>query len=571
MGYRAGFRHYEVWGLTMAQALNGRLSKTISGDLPPLRAIIYARASKDGKGRQVSVSSQVAEGRAFCKRHNIVVVVVLIDNDMSASRYGRKERPEYKEALRVLAMGEANLLWTWENSRAIRMLDTFVELRRLLIDVHGYWAYDDRIYDMDDPDDRIDTAEDAVDSEKESEKLRKRVRRGVKSRALDGEYHGKIWFGHMKSYHDRTGAVTIVPHPEQAPLVVEAVTKLLSGEGSEGGIARDFNDRGIPCPNGDAWMSVHVVKLYGIAQDAGAWAELTSGLTPEQFQSALQVLAWIKDENESPSFIARRLNDGEYPHVFPGKWCNAKVRGVVLNPALAGLRKHQGKIIGKANWDGIITPEQHYQLVAKLSVTEGKPNKDGERIKYLLSGCLLCSQCNEGTRGSEAGYRCPVGHMSRKRTEVDAYVVEAVLCRLERSDAAELFLIEVDEDKEIQEAKAEAKKLRARLDAFTMKAAEGRLSAERLAQLEEKLQPQIDAAEAKARKILVRPVLKEVVGPQAREAWARLNLRQKREVLRAVVRPRLLRVGRGRTTFDSKGIELNWVSYQAHVPELTAA
>jgi site-specific DNA recombinase len=165
----------------MTRALNRRAAKSAAGELPPLRGIIYARASKDAKRRAISVSSQVAAGRRFFKKHNIVVVPVLIDNDMSASRYATHERGDYAEALRLLMTGAANLLWTWESSRATRKLDVFVELRRILVDMGGYWAYDGRIHDMNEPDDRIATAEDAVESEKESERLRKRVWRGVES------------------------------------------------------------------------------------------------------------------------------------------------------------------------------------------------------------------------------------------------------------------------------------------------------------------------------------------------------------------------------------------------------
>jgi site-specific DNA recombinase len=147
-----------------------------------LSVVIYARASKDGKGRKISVASQVAQGRKWCTQVGATVVAVLVDNDLSASRYATEARGDYEEALRLLATGAANCLWTWENSRAQRELDVFVRLRKILVEVGGFWAYDDRLYDMHDPDDRVDTAEDAVDAERESEKLRKRVLRGVEAR-----------------------------------------------------------------------------------------------------------------------------------------------------------------------------------------------------------------------------------------------------------------------------------------------------------------------------------------------------------------------------------------------------
>ncbi|WET76856.1 hypothetical protein P3102_22395 [Amycolatopsis sp. QT-25] len=105
-------------------------------------------------------------------------MAVLLDHNLSASRYATEERQDCTEALRLLSTGRANLLWTWENSRAQRNLSIFARLREILEKVGGYWAYD-----MNDPDDRIDTAEDAVDAERESEKIRRRTPRCRGSRA----------------------------------------------------------------------------------------------------------------------------------------------------------------------------------------------------------------------------------------------------------------------------------------------------------------------------------------------------------------------------------------------------
>ena len=528
----------------------------------------------------MSVKSQVAVGRRFFEQHNIVVVAVLVDNDMSASRYARAERQEYKEALRLLVTGEANLLWSWESSRATRELDVFVELRRILIQVGGYFAYDERIYDMNDPDDRMDTAEDAVDAEKETEKLRKRVRRGVESRAYAGLHHGNDWYGHRKVYDQRTGEIAeIVADPEQGPVAKEAVTRLLGGENGTV-IANDFNRRGISCPHEMKWISLHVEKLYHLPRDPETWARVTERLSPEQLDAAVQALVWVK-EKESASTVARWLREGGYAHVFPGRWSGAKVRAIASNPALAGLRAHQGEIIGNGNWTGVITPAQHYRLKAMLGDPGRTTKKDGDRVKHVLSGVMLCDVCDaavygavfettkKGKRITRRIYRCGAsGHVSRQKERTEAFVVEAVLTRLERPDAAELFRVEVDAMQDVTSALTEARELRARLDGFTDKAAEGELSAERLARIEAKLLPKIAAAESRAQQLGIAPVVSGLVGPGAREAWARLSIVQQREVLRAVVRPRLCRSTRKGPGFDPEAIRLVWLTDQSDVAEL---
>jgi site-specific DNA recombinase len=232
-----------------------------------LRVVIYARASQDRRGRMISVESQVTIGQRWCAQHGLTVVAVLRDNDMSASRFATKERPEYKEALRLLASGEANVLWTWENSRAQRDLDVFVGLRQILTKVGGYWVYDDHMYDMSDPDDRIEVAEDAIESEKESAKISKRSRRGVETRALNGLWHGSLSFGYRNIHSVDTGEVVDrVIDAEQGPVAAELVDALLSGIGPAS-MAHELNRRGVLPARALRWTARHVTRLHRILRD----------------------------------------------------------------------------------------------------------------------------------------------------------------------------------------------------------------------------------------------------------------------------------------------------------------
>ncbi|MBE1577929.1 DNA invertase Pin-like site-specific DNA recombinase [Amycolatopsis roodepoortensis] len=206
------------------------------------------------------MASQIATGRKFCSQHGIAVVAVLVDNNLSGSRYATEERQDYNEALRLLSTGQANTLWTWENSRAQRNLSVFAKLRDILEKVGGYWAYDDRIYDMNDPDDRIDTAEDAVDAERESEKIRKRTRRGVEARAMEGLWAGPLGYGYRIVYDQRTGEAHREVDPETAPFA-EAIVDRLIEEPNASVLARELIEAGVPCARGHVWRADHVKKL----------------------------------------------------------------------------------------------------------------------------------------------------------------------------------------------------------------------------------------------------------------------------------------------------------------------
>ncbi|UUV33611.1 recombinase family protein [Amycolatopsis roodepoortensis] len=553
----------------LTRRLSGRrLSEVIdSGEYPQLRAVIYARASNAVKGRKVSVASQIATGRKFCSQHGIAVVAVLVDNNLSGSRYATEERQDYNEALRLLSTGQANTLWTWENSRAQRNLSVFAKLRDILEKVGGYWAYDDRIYDMNDPDDRIDTAEDAVDAERESEKIRKRTRRGVEARAMEGLWAGPLGYGYRIVYDQRTGEAHREVDPETAPFA-EAIVDRLIEEPNASVLVRELIEAGVPCARGHVWRADHVKKLQHLSKDPHGWAKLIDSLSTAQQEAAYEAL--VRARKDTPSQVAQQMNREQWDHPLPGEWNVSKVRNIALSPVIAGLRVFRKQIIGKGVWQPIISDRKRALIVARLGDPSRSTVRDGTRVKYLQTGILLCGICETPTRSTplkraRPGYRCPHGHLMRDMERTDAYVVEAVLSRLESEDARELFRYE-DQADELTKAVATARELRARLDGFTDSAANGGIGPERLSRIEAKLVPQIEAAEERVRQIGVSPVVADLLGADARTVWAGLSLSQQREVLRAVVTPRLLPTKGGRAPFNPDDIMLTWLGAPVAIP-----
>ena len=70
------------------------------------------------------------------------------DNDRSASRYARKGRPQHRELIQFIETGGADVLVTWESSRAQRDLDAYTKLRSLCERQGILWSYAGRIYDL---------------------------------------------------------------------------------------------------------------------------------------------------------------------------------------------------------------------------------------------------------------------------------------------------------------------------------------------------------------------------------------------------------------------------------------
>lgn len=74
-------------------------------------------------------------------------------------------------------------------------------------------------------------------------------------------------------------------------------------------------------------------------------------------------------------------------------WQPTPLRRLLASPRICGLRQHQGKIVGDAQWEAIITPEQGARARALLNdparMTRRAPRS------YPLKGLLRCGLCRQ--------------------------------------------------------------------------------------------------------------------------------------------------------------------------------
>src|SRR5690606_26154677 len=83
------------------------------------RAVFYARVPNDlREGR--AVEEQEKETRAWVDREGWQLVDVLSDNDLSASRYARRTRPDWRRLIDMIRSGDVDVVVFWELSRGIR-------------------------------------------------------------------------------------------------------------------------------------------------------------------------------------------------------------------------------------------------------------------------------------------------------------------------------------------------------------------------------------------------------------------------------------------------------------------
>jgi hypothetical protein len=185
-------------------------------------------------------------------------------------------------------------------------------------------------------------------------------------------------------------------------------------------------------------------------------------------------------------------------------------------------------------------------------------------VKYLLSGIARCGKCGAAmyvrpTAKGRAVYICREGngHLGRSQPHLDAYATTVILDRLATLDLDDLAA----ESPDTKKSRADATKLRGRLDRAIERYTEGKLSANTLAKIEADLEPRIADAERRARAAAgVSPVVEQLAGKGADARWDALSVEQRREVVRVLLHVTVLPSKRasGSTGFDPQAVKLEW-------------
>lgn len=290
-------------------------------------------------------------------------------------------------------------------------------------------------------------------------------------------------------------------------------------------------------------------------------------------EAARRVLA-----GESCYVIASDYNDRGIAGPRGGRWDLTQIKRLCVMPAYAGLRTHQGQVVGKAVWTGIHDAETYAQLLARLNDPKRRTQRDSS-LRHVLSGLLRCEVCGSVmrvlvNRGKYASYVCKDGaHVTVRTTAVEAFVVEMVLGRLERGDALSIF-DQPERTADVGKAAAEVATLEGELAEWRALAKARKVSPASFAEFEADLLPRIEAARRRAGAapvVIPEPIRKLVEAPRKR--WADLTVAQKREAIGIwVAELRLERIGRGKRVFDHHRLGASrWVGDSRTWGELWAA
>lgn len=477
-----------------------------------MRTGIYTRVSQArGKNKGKSTGDQELECRGDLA-DNIpaaIVTAVYTDDDRGASRYSKKERPDWKRLLDDLQAGRLDMLCTWEHSRTQRDLEAYVQLRRACRETNTLWRYDGRTYDLNDDTDSSQTAQDAVDAEKEAGRIRKRSQRGVRTRARNGHPHGRVLYGYRKVYDPETGGYLHTEpdeaddkHPGTAPVVRE---------------------------------------IYRRATDQAAGpASIAAHLTRTRVPTATGNVAW------QPS----------------------AVRNILTNEGYLGRRvSRAGHATVENAWPALVDETTWWRAQVRF-IGDRAPRQD-PTVKHLLSGIARCGKprpespggvCGAGLgynshandkRRQGASYDCSQRHcVGRAAEPMEAQVVEFVFAMYDDDRVGR----RPESDPRIADADRDLRALEAQLKMWhDSSGTPDGPSPAAVAQAERNLTTRIRAAERQLSGLRARYVLPDLKGRTLREAWhdeELLPLATKRAIIAASVTISVLPAGRGRRIYD---------------------
>jgi site-specific DNA recombinase len=443
-----------------------------------LRAGLYGRNSK---GLDKSIDDQIVEGREAAEDNGWPIVAEYSDG-VSASRFGRKVRKDWHRLLDDLEQGLLDVIITWEPSRADRDLETWVAFvakcraKGVLIHITG----ENETLDARNPSHWRRLIEGGLDAAMESEKISKRVRRGVGAAAVAGAFHGDCPYGYERvivgerpTRHGPKPVKQQRPHPVHAPVVVEIFERIARNTPITT-IVADLNGRGVDAPAGEVWH-------------------------------------------------------------------RNTIRKIVFNVAYLGQRSHKGEV-HEGTWPELVSAQVFHDAGKVLRDPRRKTSQPG-RLKHLLSyvagtPCGSLVHYMGPQRGRYARYHCVAdGCVAVGVAEADEYVTRLVVKRCCRKDVRALF---TDDDEPARRAQEEAAALRGKLTEATESFLKpvGGISAERLAQIEQQLAPLIADAEARAvsrkapQAMLDLLSAAEFGAAKVRPVWDGLPVPAQREILR---------------------------------------
>jgi site-specific DNA recombinase len=281
--------------------------------------------------------------------------------------------------------------------------------------------------------------------------------------------------------------------------------------------------------------------------------------------AAKEVLA-----GRSHTAIAKQWNDQGITTTMGKAMTPQKVRELLLSPKTAGLRYVDGKPV-TAEWEGIITPEQHQELRAILGPTRRERAGTGlpTARTYLLGGLVRCGKCGHRLTAKRAGnkrrYYCDTrlggcGGLLRVAEPLERHVEWQLLSQLP-DRLLEAAKRAPEEWETLGRLMTQRQTQEDRLEGLADYLADGTLDKREYVRQKKRLQARLDELEVQIASVRASAPRRRLRGATLQELWDEwelLDLDEKRAMLadhidHITVAP----VGRGKH-FDPDAITIHW-------------
>jgi site-specific DNA recombinase len=465
-----------------------------------IRAGIYARISKDKTGQRAGVERQIAEDQELAAKLGWPIIRVYVDNDISASTFAKKKRPEYQELRDDIESGRINAVIAWHPDRLHRRAAELESWLDLVGDNVQHATVCAGLWDLSTPSGRMTARILGAVGQHESEHRSERVRSALKDAARNGKQHGGIrCFG-----YEADGLTVRETEASEVRRIADAITRGVSLRS----MARELNGRGVATVSGNR-----------------PWTQ-----------------AALRGVMTSPRLAGLRTHHGE---TFKGQWpaildetTYAAMHAVLSDPKRRTAGPRMGRIPTALGTGLFVCGACEQPTMRKAKSTSGHP--------IYRCGNIECKS-----------------HLSRRAGTLDAYVSDAVIERLSQPGFIQSMADRIGTVPNSAALVAERDQIRAALDELAQAAESGAVTvalALTLARQTRELTARHEEISHLLAQGVSRSPVADLIGvDDIGAAWEAMTLPEQRAILAAVLTVTLTPGKRG-PGFDAESVKLEFAA-----------
>jgi DNA invertase Pin-like site-specific DNA recombinase len=267
--------------------------------------------------------------------------------------------------------------------------------------------------------------------------------------------------------------------------------------------------------------------------------------------------------------VCRLWNDAGALTLRGKPWVAAQVSNFMRKPRNAGLRAHNGEIVGKGTWPALVDESTWRAAQSVLNAPGRAPGRKTVR-RHLLTGVLGCGKCGHYLSGHVTiqgvhAYTCKACRGVAIRAEhVEPLIYSIVAGRLAKPDAIDLLKAEIHDQTEAETLRIELNALYGEVDNIGVERGEGLLTGKQAKTATDIINTKIAALERRQQDGERLRVFADLpLGkPEVAAAVKKLSPDRFRAVLDVLATVVVAPVGKGHRAngerFDPKRVAVNW-------------